>query len=234
MACVCESESDIDVPQWACNDYEHYAQRCWEERTENGNKAEAPLRRHPAPQLRNAASMLFRYPKRTTEASRCRSYARSESSLAHVCINLFLRIPYPTQGIQENKSKNPAPRLFDLLASRTTAGRAPRSLVAFPPLDLVFAADGRVDGQLEDVVDALHLFTTALHVHGAHAFRHGLALFRRDGSETLRFQEVDAGSFRAEIGFEPDEDQRGGGAEVEHFRVPLWKGSVWYVRDEAW
>ena len=104
-------------------------------------------------------------------------------------------------------------------------------MVAFPPLELVFAADGRVDGQLEDVVDALHLFAAALDVHGAHPARHGLALVRRDGRETLRLEEVDARPFRAEVGFKPDEDQGSRGAEVQHFGIPLReRGSVWHVR----
>lgn len=85
----------------------------------------------------------------------------------------------------------------------------------------MLAADGRGDGRLEDVVDALHLFAAALHVHGAHALRDGLALLGSDGGKTLSFQEVDAGPFRAEVGFEPDEDERGRGAEVEDFGVPL-------------
>jgi hypothetical protein len=175
--------------------------------------------------------MLIRLPNAQDSASRYN--ARSESSFPYTFIIVCLRIPYPMQKIGR-QSKNPASRLFDLLASHTATGRATSTRVAFPPLDVVFATDGRVDGQLEDVVDALHLLAAALDVHGAHPFRDGLALFRRNGSETLSLEEVDAGPFRAEVGFEPDEDQRGRGAEVEDFGVPLQEsGSVWHVRRRA-
>lgn len=50
----------------------------------------------------------------------------------------------------------------------------------------------------------------------------------------MSLQEVDAGPFRSQIGFEPDEDERGCWAEVEDFGVPLREGSVSNVGGEAW
>lgn len=56
-----------------------------------------------------------------------------------------------------------------------------------------------VDGLLEDLVDADHFFTAALHVAGVHLPRYAHALLGGDGCETLGFEEVDTGAFRAEI-----------------------------------
>lgn len=89
---------------------------------------------------------------------------------------------------------------------------------------LDFLPDRRVDGQLEDFVDAVHFLTAAFHVHGAHALRDGFALCWCDGGKALGFEKVDAGSFGAEVGFEANQDERGGGAEVKDLRVPLWCG----------
>ncbi len=115
--------------------------------------------------------------------------------------------------------KNPASPLLVLLRARP-ACRA-TTTVAFPPFDLVSAPDGCVDGKFEDVVDALHLFAAALDVGCAHTVGYGLALGRGDGSEALGLEEVYAGSFCSEVGFETNEDERGCGAEVEDFGVPL-------------
>jgi hypothetical protein len=46
-------------------------------------------------------------------------------------------------------------------------------------------------------------------------------LLRGDGGEALGFEEVDARSLAAEVGFQADEDERGGGAEMEDFWIPL-------------
>lgn len=44
----------------------------------------------------------------------------------------------------------------------------------------------------------------------------------------MGLEEVDAGAFGAEVGFETDEDEGGVGAEVEDFGVPLGLGvSIW-------
>ena len=68
---------------------------------------------------------------------------------------------------------------------------------------------------------AIHFFAAAFDVCCAHLLCDTLALFRGDGRETLGFEEVDAGAFGAEVGFEADEDEGGGGAKVEDFGIPL-------------
>ena len=80
-----------------------------------------------------------------------------------------------------------------------------------------------VDCRLEDVVDTVHFFAAALHVHGAHFLCDCLALGRGDGCETLGLEEIDAGALVAEIGLETDEDDGCCWAEVEDFRIPLWR-----------
>ena len=85
----------------------------------------------------------------------------------------------------------------------------------------MLAPDGGVDGKLEDLVDALHLLAAALDIDGAHLLCYALPLLRRYGRQALGFEEVDTGALRSKIGFETDEDERGCGAEVEDFRIPL-------------
>lgn len=81
--------------------------------------------------------------------------------------------------------------------------------------------DNGIDGFGEDLFYTGHLFTTALHVTRAHLSRYRHALFLGDGGEALGFKEVDAGSFRAEVGFQPDEDEWCVGAEMENFGIPF-------------
>lgn len=86
---------------------------------------------------------------------------------------------------------------------------------------LCFCDDG-VDGGIENLVDAGHLLTTALHVEGTHLLSDGLALVGGDGSETLGLEEVDAGALVTEIRLETEQDDGSGGAEMEDFGVPLY------------
>lgn len=82
--------------------------------------------------------------------------------------------------------------------------------------------DDSVNGGIEDFVNTRHLFTTALHVEGAHLLGDGLPLVICDGSETLGLEEVDTGALVAQVGLEAEEDDGGGGAEMEDFGVPLY------------
>jgi hypothetical protein len=79
-----------------------------------------------------------------------------------------------------------------------------------------------VDCKLENVIYTSHFLAAAFDVHGIHAFCDGLALLWGYRSETLGFEEVDAGAFGTEVGFEPNENEGRCGAEVENFRVPLY------------
>ena len=96
----------------------------------------------------------------------------------------------------------------------TTAGR--RSWVQAFSL-----GDNSVDSSFEDLVDTGHLFTAAFHVEGAHLPGDTLALGVGDGSESLGLEEIDAGALVAQVGLETKEDDRGGGAEMEDFGIPL-------------
>jgi hypothetical protein len=96
----------------------------------------------------------------------------------------------------------------------TTAGR--RSWVQAFSL-----GDDSVNGDLEDLVDTSHLFTTAFHVEGAHLLGNSLTLMVCDGSKSLSSEEVDAGALVAQVGLEAEEDDGSGWAEMEDFGIPL-------------
>lgn len=70
-------------------------------------------------------------------------------------------------------------------------------------------------------MDTSHLFTAALHVKGTHLLGDSLALVGCDRSESLSFEEIDAGAFVAQVGLEAKEDNGSGRAEMKNFRVPL-------------
>jgi len=63
-----------------------------------------------------------------------------------------------------------------------------------------------MDGLLEDLVNATHFFTAAFHIERAHLLGNLLTLLFCDGCKALGFEEVDAGSLCAEVGFEAYED----------------------------
>ncbi len=94
------------------------------------------------------------------------------------------------------------------------------------PLVTPVVGDHDIDGLRQDLVDAEVLLAAAFHVSGLHLLGDAHALLARDGRESLGFEEVDAGSFVAEIRLEADEDERGVGAEMQDFRVPLEVGLV--------
>ena len=85
---------------------------------------------------------------------------------------------------------------------------------------LCFGDDG-VDGGFENLMDAGHLLTTALHVESTHLLGDRLALVCRDWSQSLGLEEVNAGALVAQVRFEAEEDDGRGWAEMEHFGVPL-------------
>ncbi len=72
----------------------------------------------------------------------------------------------------------------------------------------------RINRHIENLMHALHLLTTTLHIRRPHLLRDTRALLRRHGRQALGFQQVDAGAFGAEVGFQADEDEGGCGAEV--------------------
>ena len=86
---------------------------------------------------------------------------------------------------------------------------------------LVLVADGHGDGHVKDLLDAVLLLTTALHVQGTHLLGNNLALVGGDGGEALRLEQFYAVLLVTEIRLEAKEHQRGCGAEVEDLWVPL-------------
>ena len=66
-----------------------------------------------------------------------------------------------------------------------------------------------------------HLLARALNIRCPHLPSNVLALLLRDRRQALGFEEIDAGAFGAEVGFQANEDEGRGGAEVEDFGVPL-------------
>jgi hypothetical protein len=86
---------------------------------------------------------------------------------------------------------------------------------------LVLVPDSHGHGHVKDVLDAVLLFTTALHVHGAHLLGYSAALVGGDGREALCLEQLDAVLLVAQVGLEADEHHGRGGAEVEDLGVPL-------------
>ena len=78
-----------------------------------------------------------------------------------------------------------------------------------------------VDGCVEDLVHAAHLFGRALHVECAHLLRDGFALLLRDGRQALGLKQLDAGALVAEVGLQTAEDDGCRRTEMQDFGVPL-------------
>jgi hypothetical protein len=83
--------------------------------------------------------------------------------------------------------------------------------------------DNCVDCLVEDFVYAGHLLTAALHVARSHlvCYRHSLLLSH--WCQALRFEEINASTFRSKIRLEADEDKRRVRAKVKNLGVPLGK-----------
>lgn len=119
-----------------------------------------------------------------------------------------------------------AAALLDLLAATTTTtiiglARFPRRRRDVSVPVLLFDGHYSVHCQLEDRVHAAHLFAAALYVRCVHPTRHGLALLWRYRRQTLRFQKLNACSLVAQVGFQPNEDDRSRRAEMQYLRIPL-------------
>lgn len=94
---------------------------------------------------------------------------------------------------------------------------------------VVLLADDNVNRLVEDLFDASHLFTATLHVSGTHTGRDLLALLRRDRSQTLRAQELNAIALVSKVRLETKEDDGSSWAEVKNLRVPLQSSQYLYV-----
>jgi hypothetical protein len=91
---------------------------------------------------------------------------------------------------------------------------------------LVLSSDSSIDRLLKHLMHTLALLGTAFNVRSAHALSDLLALLGRHGSQALGAQQFDAGALVAEVGLAADQHERGLGAEVEDFGVPLPTVSV--------
>lgn len=113
-----------------------------------------------------------------------------------------------TEGV--GQLEDLAGALLDLLAgaNSTTRRLAARAMIrGRGHVALLFDGDNGINRLGKNLVHTAHLLTTALDIGGTHALGHAVALFRCDGSEALGFQELDAGSFVAQIGLEPHQDE---------------------------
>ena len=88
-----------------------------------------------------------------------------------------------------------------------------------------------VYSKLENFGDTFLLFCRAFDISCVHLSCNSLALFWCHWRKTLCSQELDAGALIPEIGFEADEDERGGWAEMKNFWVPLRNVSSGLVRN---
>ena len=141
-----------------------------------------------------------------------------------------LKYNHPVSQTRKHSSQKLARAVFDLGSPTAPARRLSRSLLLLTNLE----PNGRIHRELKDFVHTFHLFAAALDVGSTHTVCYRPALFGGDGRKALRFEEVDAGALRTEIGFEPDEDDGCGGAEVEDFRVPLRSVSIEFPRSLLW
>ena len=91
-------------------------------------------------------------------------------------------------------------------------------------LPLITNSDG--DSCVEDLLDTILLFTTALHVHGAHLLGDCTALLGCHWCETLRLQKLDAVFLVSKVGLKTKKHEWCCGAEVEDFGVPLGQVSA--------
>ena len=101
---------------------------------------------------------------------------------------------------EECRLKDLAGTLLDLLAGPdSTSGRFATAAIIrwLGHVALLFNLDNGFNSHGKDLVYTAHLLTAALRIDGTHALGHALTLFRCDGSQTLRLQELDACSLVA-------------------------------------
>lgn len=91
---------------------------------------------------------------------------------------------------------------------------------------LPLVADCDSNSCVEDVLDTILLFTTALHVQGTHLLGNSATLLGSHRRQALGLQQLNAVLLVAKIRLETEEHQWCCGAEVEDFRVPLGEVSA--------
>lgn len=85
----------------------------------------------------------------------------------------------------------------------------------------MFVTNGHCDCLVEDILDTVHLFATAFHVHCAHLICHSLSLFGCYWRQPLCAKKLNAVSLVAKVGFESEKDDGSSRAEMENFGIPL-------------
>ena len=112
----------------------------------------------------------------------------------------------------------------------THQSTATSTTVLSPFLTLLFnlhlSPQRSLNRQFENLVHAAHLLAATLDVYRTHLPGDALPLLLRHGREALGFEEFYARAFVAEVGFQADKYQRGGGAEVEDFGIPLFRETL--------
>jgi hypothetical protein len=89
-------------------------------------------------------------------------------------------------------------------------------------ISVLLVTNSHSDSCIEDFLDANVLFGRALHISGTHALCHCQTLLRCDRCETLGFEQINAGLFVSEVGFQAEKDKRCCRAEMENFWIPLF------------
>ena len=144
--------------------------------------------------------------------------------------NSLDRTRHPTtlrQPFQAVRSKNttrpPLLRLLRPSCPRRIDGTSATILWhLFPFLHRKLMSHSRINRHIENLMHAVHLLAAAFDIGRTHLLGDALSLLRRYRGETLGLEQVDTLAFRAQIGFETDEDEGCCGAEVEDFGIPLW------------
>lgn len=114
----------------------------------------------------------------------------------------------------------PRPLLSDSTSRRSAISAILLTFSGFL-LSLDVLTDDRIYCQLKHLMYARHLFTAAFDVHCSHLPRNALSLLFCDRRKTLGLEKINTGTFCAKVGLESNEDERSGGAKVEHFGIPL-------------
>lgn len=79
------------------------------------------------------------------------------------------------------------------------------------------------NGALKDLLDTRHFPAAALHIPGTHLLGNGEALLSSYWRKTLGLKHVDTRLLIPQVGLEADENERGVGAEMQDFGVPLFE-----------
>jgi hypothetical protein len=87
---------------------------------------------------------------------------------------------------------------------------------------LFFSSHDGIDRHCKNFINTAHFLATAFDIGSIHSPGDCLALFRCDGSQSLRFQKFNASPLHAQIRLQTDKNYRRGGTEMQYFGIPLF------------